>query len=386
MTIQPHAVETAAPADADDVPFGRFFLPGPTAVRPEVLEPMTRPMMGHRSPEVRTLIGGMREPLSRLFRTERPVYLSTSSATGMMEAAITNLSRKRVLCLVCGAFSRRFHDIARAAGRPADALEVEWGEVNTPESVRERLAEDPDRYDLVTVVHSETSTGVLNPVAEIARVVHEFDDLLVAVDAVSSLSGAPVLTDEWGLDFVLTGGQKALALPPGLSFGVASERALQRAERVENRGYYFDLLEFERRIQDHMTPTTPALSVLYALERQLQRIHDEGLEPRWRRHWDMAARTHDWVESVARRTGRPFRVLAPAGRRSPCVTVVRLPEGLEGPEVVARARARGFRIAPGYGKMKPLSFRIGHMGDHVPDELEALLVTLEDVIEAPPAE
>lgn len=360
--------------------FGRFFLPGPTEVRPEVLAAMGRPLVGHRSPEIVELIGGMREGLCRLFRTARPVYLSTSSATGMMEAAVTNLSRRRILCLVCGAFSGRFHDIAAARGRPADRLEVEWGEPNLADAVREALESEPGRYDLLTLVHSETSTGVLNPVAEIAAAAREHEDLLVAVDTVSSMGGAPVLTDEWGLDFVLAGVQKALALPPGLALAVASKRALERAREVPARGFYLDLLRFEAQMEKSQTPTTPAISLLYALERQLARIGEEGLEARWRRHGAMARRTHEWVEELTASSGRPFAVLAPEGYRSPTVTAVVLPDGLEGPAVAGRLRERGFTIAPGYGKLRERTVRIGHMGDHTTEELEALLGALGEVL------
>lgn len=368
--------------------FGRFFLPGPTEVRPEVLRAMDRPVVGHRGPEIVELIGGMRAALSSLFRTERPVYLSTSSATAMMEAAVTNLSRRRILCCVCGAFSGRFAAIAEARGRPADRLEAAWGEAILPERVAERLAEEPDRYDLVTVVHCETSTGVLNPVAEIARAVREHEDVLLAVDAVSSLGGAPVLTDEWGLDFVLTGSQKALALPPGLALAVASERALARAATVERRGFYLDLLKFEARMEKSQTPNTPAVSLLYALETQLERIGREGLENRWRRHWAMARRAHDWVAGLAGRSGlagpsgEGLRVLAPEPYRSPTVTAVDLPEGLAGPEVAGRMRERGFTIAPGYGRLRERTVRIGHMGDHTPEELKSVLEALEEVLAA----
>lgn len=360
--------------------FGRFFLPGPTEVHPEVLEAMQRPVVGHRSREIVDLIGGMRAGLSSLFRTERPVYLSTSSATGMMEAAVTNLSRRRILCCVCGAFSGRFHAIAEACNRPADRLEVEWGEPTLAERVVEALSGEPGRYDLVTVVHSETSTGVLNPVGEIGEAVREHEDVLLAVDTVSSLGGAPVLTDEWGLDFVLTGAQKALALPPGIALAVASERALERAREVERRGFYFDLLKFEARMERGQTPNTPAVSIFFALEKQLERIAREGLENRWRRHWAMARRTHDWVAELAGRTGRAFGILAPEGYRSPSVTAVSLPDGLAGPEAVSRLRQRGFTIAPGYGKLKERTVRIGHMGDHTMEELEKVLEALGEVL------
>lgn len=360
--------------------FGRFFLPGPTEVRPEVLGAMRRPVIGHRGPEIVRLIGGMREDLSALFRTARPVYLSTSSATGMMEAAVTNLSRRRILCCICGAFSERFAKIAEACGRPADRLEAEWGEPTLPERVADRLAEEPGRYDLVTVVHSETSTGVLNPVAQIAAAVRGHEDVLLAVDTVSSLGGAPVLTDEWGLDLVLTGAQKALALPPGLALAVASERALERAREIEWRGFYFDLLKFEARMERDQTPNTPAVSLLYALEEQLRRIAEEGLEGRWRRHWAMASHTHAWVDELSGRAAGDFAVLAPEGYRSPTVTAVRLPDRLTGPEVAGRLRERGFTIAPGYAKLKERTVRIGHMGDHTLEELQAVLEALEGVL------
>jgi aspartate aminotransferase-like enzyme len=363
--------------------FGRFFLPGPTEVRPETLQAMLRPIIGHRGPEISELIQGMDQRLSDLFVTDRPVYLCTSSATGMMEAAITNLTRRRVLCLVNGSFSRRFYDIAMACGRPADRLEVEWGEPNLPETLHDALVEKPGRYDLVTVVHSESSTGVLNPLADISKVVHQFEDVLLAVDSVSSLAAAPVRTKEWKLDFVLAGSQKALALPPGLALAAASERALARAQDVEHRGFYFDLLKFDKRMRSHhQTPNTPVVSIFYALEQQLSRIAEEGLEARWERHRRMAERTYAWVDELTSRTGRSFSVFAPEGYRSPALTPILLPDGMSGPDVAAAARERGYTIAPGYGKMKPQMIRIGHMGEHAMDELEALLSALDEVLDA----
>lgn len=361
--------------------FGRFFLPGPTEVLPEVLEAMVRPVIGHRGPDMERLLSGMDARLRALFRTGRPVYLSTSSATGFMEAAITNLSRRRVLCLVGGAFGARFKAIAERCGRPADALEVEWGTPHTPEILRAALDASPGAYDLVTVVHSETSTGVLNPVSRLAEVVREQDDLLIAVDGVTSVGGAPVEFDDWGLDFLLTGSQKALALPPGLALAAASDRAVNRAREVPVRSFYFDLLEFERRSPEHQTTNTPAVNLMYALEAQLARIEAEGLENRWARHRAMAERTWEWVVDLSRRTGRGFGVLAPEGFRSPTVTSVVLPAGLSGPDIVAAAVSRGFTLAPGYGKLKPTTLRIGHMGDHTVAELEALLAVLEDLID-----
>jgi aspartate aminotransferase-like enzyme len=361
--------------------FGRFFLPGPTEVRPEVLAAMVRPVIGHRGADMERLLGGMDPALRQLFRTRRPVYVSTSSATGFMEAAITNLSRRRILCLVGGAFGARFREIAERCGRPADTLDVEWGTPHTPELLRRALEADLGTYDLVTVVHSETSTGVLNPVGELGAVVRAYEDVLIAVDGVTSVGGAPVEFDRWDLDFLLAGSQKALALPPGWALAAPSVRAVQRAQEIEARSYYFDLLEFERRAAEFQTTNTPAVNLLYALEEQLERIMREELENRWARHREMAERTWAWVDDLAARTGLEFSVLASEGYRSPTVTAVRLPEGLSGPAIVAAAAARDFTLAAGYGKLKPSTIRIGHMGDHTLAELDDLLAVLDEVID-----
>ena len=365
-------------SDPEGLPFGRFFLPGPTEVHPAVLEAQARPVFGHRSPAMGALMESLQPGLRALFRTERPVFVSTSSATGFMEAAVRNGSVERVLSLVNGAFSGRFAEIGRACGREVEVLEVPWGAVHDPDDVAHRVAGGD--FDAVTVVHSETSTGALNPVAEIARAVREASDAHVLVDSVSGLGGAPVETDAWGLDFVLTGSQKALALPPGLALGVASERLLARAATLPGRGLYFDLPEFERRMERHQTPNTPALSLLFALEVQLGRIGAEGLQARWERHARMAGRCAAWVSALREERGLDVRVLAPDGHRSPTVTCVELPEGTRGPAVVRTAREEGWVIGGGYGKLKETTMRIGHMGERTPEELEELLGVLAGVL------
>jgi predicted phosphoserine aminotransferase len=327
-------------------PFGRFFLPGPTEVLPEVLEAQTRPMIGHRGKGVQDLIARLQDGLRPLFRTERPVIISSSSATGLMEAAVRNGVRRKALALVAGAFSDRFAEIVEACGFEVERLEMPWGRTHDPEAVRAKLASGG--FDAVTVVHSETSTGALQPLERIAEVVRSFEDVVLLVDAVTSLSGAPVLTDEWGLDFVLTGSQKAMALPPGLAFGVASEALMERSKRAPAKGVYFDLVSFDKNLAKLQTPNTPAISLFYALDVQLQRIAESGgVEARWERHRAMAERCWRWVEEMREGQGVPIEVLAPEGRRSPTVTCVRLPEGIKGPDVVAGVKAKGWVIGGG---------------------------------------
>lgn len=358
-------------------PFGRFFLPGPTEVRREVLEAQLAPMIGHRVPAMEALMGRIQAVLKRVFRTARPVYVVPSSGTGMMEAAVRNGALRRVLCLTNGAFSERFEQIAAANGLETEALAVEWGEAHSPDRVRDALGRGS--FDAVTVCHSETSTGVLNPIEEIAAVVHEAGDVVLLVDSVSGIGGAAVETDAWGLDFVLTGSQKCLAVPPGLAFGVAQERILERAKSRSDRGIYFDLLEYERNIQGNQMPNTPAVSLLYALARELEHIDAEGMEARWARHAEMAHLVHAWVDEMR---GRHVAVsiLAPEGHRSPTVTCVRPPEGWSGPKVVAAMAERGYALATGYGKLRDSTFRIGHMGDHSPAETRELLAVLGEVL------
>ena len=360
-------------------PFGRFFLPGPTEVRPDVLAAQARPMIGHRGKGMEQLIAQVMPGLQRIFRTARPVYISSSSATGLMEAAIRNCAGTRVLSLVNGAFSERFYRIAQANGVEATPLEVPMGEAHRPEQVRAALA--AGSYDAVTVVHSETSTGVLNPIRELAAVTHEAGDVQLLVDSVTGVAGAPVETDAWDLDFVLTGSQKALALPPGLALGVAHPRALARAQATPNRGIYFDLVEFEKYIVKHQTPNTPALSLMYALAAQVARIEAETIEARWARHAAMAERTWAWAEEMRSR-GTEMRVLAPAGFRSPTVTCLTVPPGKTGSAINEAMKGRGYTISAGYGSLKDTTIRIGHMGDHTLDELDALLAVLAEVVTA----
>lgn len=361
--------------------FGRFFLPGPTEVRPEILAAMNRQVIGHRGRDLSALLEDAEPRLRRLFRTDRPVYVSSSSATGLMEAGIRNGVRRRALSLVNGAFSGRFRDLVTDCGKEGESYEVAWGEAHDPAEVERRLR--AGGFDAVTVVHSETSTGVLNPLEAIATAVRAAEaatgeEILLLVDGVTSVGGGLVEADAWRIDWLLTGSQKAMALPPGLAFGCASERMLARAATLPGRGQYFDLLEFDRYWGKHQTPTTPAVNLIYALVEQLRYIDDEGLEARARRHWRMAERTWGWADDAGARWG--LSVLAPEGARSPTVSAYVLPAELEGAQIVSRLKQRGYTIGAGYGKLKETTIRIGHMGDHTVAELDRLLVVLEEVL------
>ena len=353
--------------------FGKFFLPGPTDVHPEVLGAMLRPMIGHRSSAMERLLQGIAPKLGALCRTARPVLIGTNSATGFMEMAVRNGVRRRALSLVNGAFSERFAGIVGAAGKECIRLDVPLGCAIEPEMLRDALRRTP--VDAVTCVHSETSTGVLQDVAGYAAVIREFDDVLLLVDAVTSLAGSPVESDAWDLDFVFTGSQKALALPPGLALGVASEQMFERAKTLEDRGAYFDLVSFLAATEKFQPTNTPAISLLYALETQLGRIDREGgVEARWRRHDAMRRR----VESWSAETGVAY--LPQEGRRSWTVSCLKLPEGKRAKDVVGALKEQGWTIGAGYGALKESTIRIGHMGDHTVAALDELLALIAQVL------
>ncbi len=367
-----------ASAKADSA-FGRFFLPGPTEVRLDVLQAMTKPMIGHRGKGIEELMGRISPRLQKVFRTSRAVYSVSSSATGLMEAGVRNAVRERVLCLINGSFSERFYKAAKNSGVPCDKLEVPYGAYHSPEMLADALKKGS--YDAVTMVHSETSTGVLNPIRDLARVAHESGDVVVIVDTVSSMAGASVECDAWELDYVCTGSQKAFAVPPGLAFCTGNERIFERARSSNRRGLYFDILELDDYYKKNQTPNTPAVSLLYALDVQLQHIEREGIEARWARHTAMANRTYAWVKEM-QGAGVPLTIFAPDGYRSPCVTCIGMPPGKLGSAVTADMKKKGFVIGSGYGKLKDDMVRVGHMGDHTVDELNVLLDALREVLSA----
>ncbi|NNK64069.1 MAG: alanine--glyoxylate aminotransferase family protein [Gemmatimonadetes bacterium] len=355
------------------LPPGRFFLPGPTEVDAEVLAAQVTAMYGHRTDACRAVLREVDEGLRPFFGTTRPVLIGTLSATGFMEAAVRSGTRASVLSVVNGAFSGRFAQIAERCGRSVERLDVPWGRAIDPEVLDRRLSRGG--VDAVTVVHSETSTGALAPLAAIGEVVGRYPDVLLLVDSVTGVGATPVRAEDWGLDVVLTGSQKGLAMPPGLAFAAVSERLLERARDLPDRGYYLDLVRYVERADDAQTPTTPALTLLHAAREQAHRMRAETPDGRFARHRALADACASAVGRW-RAGGMDVSVLAPVGERSPTVTCIELPPVRGGPEVVAGVRERGYVIGGGYGRLEQRTIRIGHMGDH---SLEALAGVLEAV-------
>ncbi|MGC9348222.1 MAG: pyridoxal-phosphate-dependent aminotransferase family protein [Anaerolineae bacterium] len=353
--------------------YKKLFIPGPTHVSESILEAQTEPMIGHRSQEYADLQAEVTPKLQKLLYTEQPVFIYTASGTGVMEGAIRQTVLKRALIPVCGAFSDRWHTIAEANGVPADRVDVEWGQGFTPEILDEALSQDD--YDVLTVTHNETSTGVMNPLQDIAAMVREkYPDVVILVDAVSAMAGAKIEFDAWDLDVVISSSQKCFALPPGLAITAVSERAIERAEQVPNRGYYFDFLNMLKYYKRSQTPATPAISLIQALNAQMDAILEEGLEHRWARHIEMAEIVRSWA--------REHWALFPDERfLSNTVTTIENTRGVSIADLNKELGKRGAMISNGYGsKLREKTFRIAHMGDLTPDDIYWVLSLIDDIL------
>lgn len=350
----------------------KFFVPGPTWVRPEILQELARPVIGHRSPEFRDLYSSILGNLRPLFGTRGDVFVVTSSGTGVMQAALENCVARRVLVTTCGAFSERFFAIAQSLGLEVDRLDAGWGHAVDPEQLADHLASRRTQYDAVTLTHNETSTGVTNDVAALARVVREESpDTLVLVDAVSSLGGIPVHFDDWQLDVCVASVQKGIALPPGITVAAVSSAALQRAKKHPYRGTYFDLVTYKEKADELSVPSTPSIPHFYALAAQLDHIvREEGLDARYARHVAMR-------DTVLRRTANYTALAGDRTHASPTVSALK---PVKSPETIrSEMKKRGYTLGGGYGQWKDTTFRIGHMGDITEADVNAMLDDLEQV-------
>ncbi len=353
----------------------KLFIPGPVEVSADTYAAMSQPMIGHRSKDFQNLYADIQSKLQNLFGTSQQVYVSTSSAWGVMEGSLRNLVKKQVLNCGCGAFSDKWFDVSKRCGKNAAELKVEWGQPITAAMIEAKLA--TGEFDAVTLVHNETSTGVLNPLDEIAALKKQFPDVMFIVDTVSSFTTVPVNFDALGIDVLLTGSQKAFAMPPGMALFAASEAAYARAKTIADRGYYFDFIEFQKNGETSMTPSTPCISLIYGLQHQLNKFFAEGLENRYARHAKLNAMVHEWV----RRHG--FDFFAPEGYRSKSLTCVKNKDGFDVANFVSTLKKRhNLAIDGGYGKIKGQTFRISNMGDETEATIKELIEALDDTMGA----
>jgi len=355
----------------------KLHIPGPVEVSEKTFKAMTSPMIGHRGQGFKDLYAKIQPQLQALFATKQLVYLSTSSAWGVMEGAIRNLVAKKVLNCMCGAFSDKWLDVSQRCGKQAEGLQVPWGSAIRAEEIDRKLA--TGQFDALTVIHNETSTGTMSPLAEIAALKKKYPDVMFIVDAVSSLTALPIQFDELGIDVLLAGTQKAFALPPGLSVFTCSPAALARAAAIKDRGYYFDFVEFEKNAKENMTPSTPTIPHIYGLASKLDDFFAEGFEARYARHKKTNQMTRDWA------AGHGFTLFPEKGYESLtlcCVNNGAKPGGrtVDVAKLQKLVKDQGFLIDGGYGKIKGTTFRLSNMGDETEATMQQLFTALDNAM------
>jgi len=351
----------------------RLFIPGPVKVNDDVLQQLARPTLGHRGKEYSQLHGETVDMLKKILFTNQNVFLSTSSASGIWEAAIRNCVGldETVLCTCCGAFSDKWADVAKSCGRNVDELKVEWGQATTAEMIDKKLASG--KYAAVTIVYSETSTGLMNPVYQISEMMKQkYPDVLVLVDAVSAMVGLPLHFDDLGWDVVLASVQKAFAIPPGFAVAAVSKRALEKSKSVPGRGYYFDFQAFAKSAEKNQTPTTPSIPHVMALHYQCNKLLAEGMENVWQRHKEMGDYVRLWAKAN-------FDVFCEERYASNTLTTVKNTRGINVAEVISAVQKKHNTLfGNGYGKLKDQTFRIAHMGDITLDDIKELLAWIDE--------
>ncbi|MEA3464462.1 MAG: alanine--glyoxylate aminotransferase family protein [Thermodesulfobacteriota bacterium] len=350
----------------------KLYIPGPVEVSADVFAAMSAPMIGHRMPEYAELHASVTGQLQTLLNTKNPVFLVTSSAFGIMEGAVRNLVQKRCANFGNGAFSTKWHDVTKRCGIKADLFSAEWGQPITAAMVDNALASGD--YDAMTMVHNETSTGVMSPLAEIAEVMKKYPYVSFIVDTVSSMTAVPIDVDALGIDICLAGVQKAFGLPPGLAVCATSRPALNKAKATPNRGYYFDFEEFEKNDLKHNTPSTPCISLIYGLDAQLKKMFVEGLNNRYQRHAKMAETTRNWMLQQG------FGLFAAEGCRSNTLTSGCNDGRTDLEQLKKLAGERGYAMDNGYGKIKNKTFRIPHMADMTMADLQEFFTLLEELL------
>ncbi|MBC5997358.1 alanine--glyoxylate aminotransferase family protein [Romboutsia ilealis] len=351
----------------------RLFIPGPIDVSQDILDCMSTQVIGHRGKEASQLQQDISEKLQKLFYTNSTILLSTSSGTGLMEGAIRSCTSKRAAVFSCGSFGNRWYKIGISNMIPVDLFEVDLGRAISPEMVDKVLS--TGKYDLITVTHNETSTGIRNPIEAIGEVVKKYNDIIYCVDAVSSAGGIKIEVDKLGIDICITSVQKALGLPPGMAICTFSNKAVQRAKKVPYRGTYFDLLAMYEYIvsKNYQYPSTPSLSHMFALNFQLNQILKEGLENRFARHEDMARIVRNWAREH-------FQIFTDENYLSNTLTVIKNTKGISVSNLNKELQKYGYEIANGYGGLKEKTFRISHMGDYTVDDVKSLLKNINEIL------
>ena len=354
----------------------RLLIPGPTEVSPDILNEQTRPIISHRSKEFSALYTGIIQKLQTFLQLPSSYHttVTTSSGTLWFDIVGRNIVKQKALACVNGAFSKRFADTLLSCGKQTEVLKVEWGKAIKPEMIAEKL--DTGIFDTLAICHNESSTGVRNPVYEIGKMIRkEYPEIMLTIDTVSSMAGDKILPSEIDCDVIFASTQKCFALPPGLAVGIVSERALERARTIANRGSYTDLVEiFSYYENNHQTPFTPCIPLLFALDKRLNLMLEETYDKIYQRHKNMAEYTQQWAK-------KHFAMFAEPGYESITVSCIRNTLGKSVRDLNEKLAAKGYLISNGYGKLAEQTFRIGHMGEWNLKGIEAATAAIDEIWE-----
>ena len=353
--------------------FPKLFIPGPTYVSKKVLDALSTPQIGHRTPELSLLFKEIHDGVQEILYTKNRVYLVSHAATGLWEAGLLNACTKGVLHTVNGAFSSKWALVSEKYGYKFDALNYEWGQGSRSEDIDKKLSSG--KFDVLAMVHNETSTGVKSDLLSVSKLLKEkYPDVIWLLDAVSSMAGIKIEVDKLGIDFLLSSTQKAWGLPAGFSVCSVSDKLLERSKEIKNKGYFFDFEVYEKYRLKNQTPTTPSLPHMFGLSKVINMIKKEGLDLRWNRHLQMSQYTREWALNHG-------QILFPdKGCESETITCIRNKMKWDINKINNKLLSKGFRMDRGYGKLRGEAFRIPHMGNVHMEDLEEYLNVFDEVL------
>ncbi len=353
--------------------FPKLFIPGPTHVPSEILEVLSTPQIGHRTPEISSLIDFIIKGIQKILYTKNHIYLVSHAATGLWEMGTKNSVQKGILHCSNGAFSSKWALSSKKNGFKTRNIEYEWGKAVKVDEIDKLLK--TGQYDVLAMVHNETSTGVMSDLDAISTLLkNKYPSVVWLVDAVSSMAGIKIDVDRLGIDFLLSSTQKAWGLPAGFSVCSVSNKLIEKSKTLSNKGYFLDIEVYEKYYLKLQTPTTPSIPHMFGLKKIIELIELEGIENRWKRHIELSEHTIKW----ARNHGQ--ELFPDKGCHSFTLTCLKNIQNWDIDKINEELLNKGFRMDRGYGNLKGKVFRIPHMGNIYKKDLEEYLTTIDDII------
>jgi len=353
--------------------YPKLFIPGPTHVPESIMNILSTPQIGHRTEEISELIESIIIDIKDVLYTNNNIYLVSHAATGLWEMGLRNSVQKGVLHCINGAFSSKWVKVSESCGYSHNVLDYEWGKGVKAEDIDKMLSTGD--YDVLAMVHNETSTGVMSNLEEISDLMtSKYPDVIWLVDAVSSMAGVKIELDKLGIDFILASTQKAWGLPAGFSICAVSNKIIERSKLIKNKGYLLDIQVYEKYFSKFQTPSTPSIPHLFGLREVLNIIKKEGIDNRWKRHQEM----RDYIINWAKSNGQGL--FPEEGCRSYTITCIENIQNWDINKIYNKLLDRGYRMDRGYVNLRGKAFRIPHMGNIYMEDLKEYIVEFEKVM------